>query len=120
MDDQTVSRFNPATFQEGSLPPITVGQGPAAIAFGANAIWVANKDEGTVTRINRLDAAFPSTETIEVARGPTAVAYGDGAVWVASESGTVSRIDPASNKVVEEIEVGNAPSGSRSARAWSG
>ena len=110
-DDQTVSRFNPATFQEGSLPPITVGQGPAAIAFGANAIWVANKDEGTVTRINRLDAAFPSTETIEVAPGPTAVAYGDGAVWVASESGTVSRIDPASSEVVKEIEVGNAPSG---------
>ena len=45
--------------------------------------------------------------TIPVADEPVAVAVGAGAVWVASSAvGTVSRIDPAANEVVETIETG--------------
>jgi YVTN family beta-propeller protein len=37
---------------------------------------------------------------------------GAGAVWVAnSGDGTVSRIDPTTNNVVQTIGVGNAPAG---------
>jgi YVTN family beta-propeller protein len=40
------------------------------------------------------------------------VAFGAGAVWVANTGdGTVARIDPARNEVVQSIVVGNAPAG---------
>jgi DNA-binding SARP family transcriptional activator/streptogramin lyase len=46
-------------------------------------------------------------ESVPVGRRPTAVAYGEGGVWVANgDDGTVSRIEPASRKVVSVIRVG--------------
>ena len=50
------------------------------------------------------------------------VAYGAGAVWVANGGdGTVSRIDPTTEEVVEDITVGNRPTRRRrSAKAPSG
>ena len=42
---------------------------------------------------------------------PAGVAYGDGSVWtVDSTEGTLSRINPATHAVVEQIPVGSAPS----------
>ena len=43
---------------------------------------------------------------------PAAVAVGAGSIWVANAGdGTVSRIDPGARKVIETIDVGNAPAG---------
>ncbi len=53
-----------------------------------------------------------STTTIDVGEAPSAIAVGEHAVWVAnSGDGTVSRIDPATNTVVETIDVGGSPAG---------
>jgi YVTN family beta-propeller protein len=42
-----------------------------------------------------------------VGERPVAVAYGEGAVWVANYGdGTVSRIDPLTQSVTQEIKVG--------------
>ena len=44
--------------------------------------------------------------------GPSGIAFGDGSVWVTNGlSGTVSRISPGTNRVVETIDVGNGPAG---------
>jgi peptide/nickel transport system substrate-binding protein len=52
------------------------------------------------------------TNTINVGNGPAAVAVAPGAVWVAnSHDATVSRIDPATNRVKTLIPVGEGPSG---------
>lgn len=49
---------------------------------------------------------------IAVGRGPQDIAVTKGAVWVANiNDHTVSRLDPASNKVVATIAVGEAPVG---------
>ncbi len=112
--EATVSRFNPLTFEEGPLRSPSVGRRPSGIAFGEGAVWVANAGDDSVTRI---DPSTYSTTTIPVGARPVAIAVGSGAVWVASAgAGTVSRIDPATRRVVETIEVGNAPSGSRGRR----
>jgi YVTN family beta-propeller protein len=51
---------------------------------------------------------LPSLATIPVGRQPTGAAVGHGAVWVVNqEGGTVSRIDPASNRVVATVPVGD-------------
>jgi YVTN family beta-propeller protein len=90
---------------------VTVGQEPAAVAVGANELWVANFAEDTVTRI-----AIPGpgqTETLShfpVGDGPVDVAVGEGAVWVVNQlDRTVMRIDPESGDVEETIRIGNEP-----------
>ncbi len=50
--------------------------------------------------------------TIPVGDGPASLAVGDDGVWVANElGGTVMRIDPRTNAVVETIETGQRPVG---------
>ena len=77
--DATVSRFNPGTFEEGSLRSPSVGGRPSGIAFGEGAIWVANAGDDAVTRI---DPSTYATSTIPVGDEPVAIAVGAGAVWV--------------------------------------
>jgi YVTN family beta-propeller protein len=113
-DSANVQRFQPETFEEGSLgTPTSVGLRPTAIAAGAGAVWVANTGEDTVTRIEPGTAgAAPTTESIPVGDAPSALAVGGGAVWVANAGdGTVSRIDLEKRKVDATIRVGNAPFG---------
>jgi YVTN family beta-propeller protein len=62
--------------------------------------------------VTRIDPGSNATRQIEVGDQPAAVAVGAGSVWVANAGdGTVSRIDPATRKVVKTIDVGNAPAG---------
>ena len=83
---------------------IPVGAGPAGVAVGAGAVWVANRVDGTVSRIHPKRRTVE--RTIPVADGArlTAVAAGAGGAWVGSGIRgplVVSRIDPAFNRVAE-------------------
>jgi YVTN family beta-propeller protein len=105
----SVDLFDPTTFEEGPLRPVTVGRRPSALAFGEGSIWVANRGDDTVTRI---DPPAGSAITIEVGDEPAAVTVGAGAVWVANAGDrTVSRIDPAENEVDRTIDVESVPAG---------
>ena len=105
-----VYRFSPDTFLTGPLDRASVGRGSTGIAYGHDAVWVTSSRDDTVTRIEP-DTFGAATGQIAVGNEPEGVAVGAGAVWVANAGGTVSRIDPATRKVVEEIEVGNSPFG---------
>ena len=49
---------------------------------------------------------------IAVGDGPSAIVASVEAVWVANtDAGTVSRIDPDTNRVVQTIDLGEAPAG---------
>ena len=49
---------------------------------------------------------------VSVGRGASGIVAGAGAVWVANTlDGTVSRIDPATRRVVATIRVGGLPRG---------
>ena len=87
---------------------VHVGDGPAALAYDAGSLWVANSLDATVSRIDPVTRAV--TSTIPVGSGPTALAAGPGSVWVANQySGTVSRIDPRRDQVAASVNVGGAP-----------
>ena len=48
--------------------------------------------------------------TIDVGAGVTDVAYGRGSVWALNSlRGTVSRIDPKTNRVAATVRLGNTP-----------
>ncbi len=76
---------------------------PAAIAAGADAIWVGNSGADTVTRID------PATNKISAQIEPGAVedlVFAEDALWVTQrEENSVAKIDPATNEVTEVIEL---------------
>jgi len=101
----TVTRVEPRT---GAGVPITVGNGPSALAVGKGAVWVVNRLDGTLSRID------PRTNAVSglarVGSDPTAVTVGEGSVWVAGgEEGTVIRVDPGRVRVVEIVRTGSRP-----------
>ena len=67
-----VARIDPAT---GSVvQTIPVGNGPAGLAFGSGAAWVANSLDGTVSRIDPTTNSVAAT--IPAGNGPSGVAVG--------------------------------------------
>ena len=84
--------------------------GPIDIAVGEGAVWVTS-DYAAYAELMRFDPARGSlAETIRIEGGAAGIAAGAGAVWVANPVGdTVSRIDPATNAIVERIAVGDDP-----------
>ncbi len=82
----------------GSVP---VGTRPGYLTVGSGSLWVANLDDGTVSRIGLRSRAV--TRTISVGLPATGLAAGNGSVWVAAANGTVHRIDPAFDTVVQTI-----------------
>ena len=81
------------------------------VAAGGGAVWVTSFPGNSLTRIDpRHDRV---TRTISLApggSGPIGVTYADGFVWVANHNGeprtSVSKIDPATMRVVDVIPVG--------------
>ena len=63
---------------------IAVGDGPAAVAFGDGAVWVANSGDGTVSRID--PETYEVVKTIEVGGAPAGIALSDGRVWVSVQA----------------------------------
>jgi peptide/nickel transport system substrate-binding protein len=83
-----------------------VGHGPAAVAVGAGAVWVANRPDGTVSRV---DPSTSVVETIKVGTEARALAVGGDAVWVADGAATtIARLDEA--RRLTHIRVGTSPS----------
>jgi YVTN family beta-propeller protein len=74
----TVTRIDPAT--NAVVATIPVGHDPFGIAFGAGAIWVANRTDFTVSRIDPRSNRV--TGTIRIGNRPQGIAAGNGAVWV--------------------------------------
>jgi class 3 adenylate cyclase/DNA-binding beta-propeller fold protein YncE len=75
--DDSVSRIDPA---DSSVDRSLVGDGPTAVAVGADAVWVVNSGEGTLTRI---DPEMNEVErTIEIGNAPSGIVLADGFLWV--------------------------------------
>jgi YVTN family beta-propeller protein len=105
--DESLRRFDPKTHQW--QPPISLSSGLEGVAYGANAVWVADKADNLVWRVEPTTDSV--TARIPVGEGPEGITVGAGGVWVANTVGrTVSRIDPASATVRTTIDLGSSPS----------
>jgi virginiamycin B lyase len=89
--------------REKVLAQIPVGPAPRFLATGLGAVWTLNQGDGTVSRID--PATNKVTATIEVGvPGPGGdIAVGEGAVWVTAIGKPLSKIDPATNRVVTQF-----------------
>jgi len=110
----TVHRLDIRTNQVAAT--IDAGKRPCSgLAAGFGSIWVPlcgdrpNVENGAKPALARIDAKtnqVTATIPVGIANSEGGVAAGPDAVWLLTDiKGVLSRIDPATNKVVAEIEV---------------
>jgi YVTN family beta-propeller protein len=104
--DGTVARIDPTT--DTVADTIPVGNGPVGIVSTPGAVWVADTTDGTITKID--PGSDKRVKTLPVPA--TQMAYGGGSLWASQQSANqVVRIDPATDAVVQQVTVGNGPTG---------
>jgi class 3 adenylate cyclase/streptogramin lyase len=108
--ETTVSRLDPSAGQISAAFSAPIGS--QAIAYGADAVWVASPNTGTVTR---YDPVSRETETIVLpsAARPDALAFGDlggEAIWVADAlSANLYRVDAGAPHAKRVYTLGGPP-----------
>ncbi|HLK21170.1 MAG TPA: hypothetical protein VKT81_19600 [Bryobacteraceae bacterium] len=96
-----VTRVDPHTNLIAETIP--AGKAPRFLAVGEGAVWTLNQGDGSVTRIDPKTNRVVATIEVGVPGEGGDIAAGEGSVWVTSFGFPISRIDPASNKVVQQF-----------------
>lgn len=102
-----VSRIDPDT--GAAVAEVYVPKGAAAVATGPDALWITSEEAGRLTRVNPHNTEV--VEEIAVGPRPGRLAVGEGGVWTLNGDGSVSRVDPQTNKVVATITLGGGIAG---------
>ena len=105
----SVHRLDP---KSDKFVTVTVGTSPCSgLAAGFGSIWVPNCGDRTgagksVSRVDMKTNTVIATLPIGPAQSEGGVATGGGSFWMVSDQkGILSRVDPATNKVIAEITV---------------
>jgi virginiamycin B lyase len=97
----SVTRVDPNTNVVGET--IAVGKAPRFIAAGLGSVWTLNQGDGSVSRIDPKTNKVVATIEVGVPGGGGEIAVGEGSVWVTAFQFPLSRIDPTSNRVVQQF-----------------
>jgi streptogramin lyase len=99
----TIERINPTTNAVvGTTPLGRIGETHGwrySLAVGAGAIWVSAPT--SLWRIDSTTKRYMGSVPLGHSAENSSVATGEGAVWVASHDGTLLRVDPDSQRVME-------------------
>ena len=106
---QTITRLNPAT--NAVIARIPTPDTATVVGVGAGAIWLTSFPGNSLSRIDpRVQPGDPDNQPAPGGAGPIGVTVFAGFVWVANHNGepttSVSKIDPATMRVVDVIHVG--------------
>jgi virginiamycin B lyase len=102
-----LSRIDPDT--GGAVAEVYVAAGAMSVEGTKDALWVTSQDAGRLTRVNPYNTEV--VDSVVVGPRPGRVAIGEGGVWVLNGDGTVTRVDPKTNKVAATITVGGETAG---------
>ncbi|HMG85660.1 MAG TPA: PQQ-binding-like beta-propeller repeat protein [Terracidiphilus sp.] len=104
----SVVRLNPKTNQPGKT--ITVHKPCSGLAVGFGSLWIPSCGDKTVVRVNAETGAPQAIVPAVPADSEGGITTGAGSVWlVTSAKGELTRIDPATNRIVATIRI---PAGS--------
>jgi streptogramin lyase len=82
---------------------IEVSAGPIAVAMGESSVWVLCEKEGKVERIDPKTNKVTKTIELGAPAGGGAMAFGEGSLWVSMTGFPITRIDPSTEKVVQQF-----------------
>jgi len=100
-EHDSVARIDPRT--NLIVETIKVGKAPRFVATGGGAVWTLNQGDGSVTRIDAKTNKVTTTIEVGVPGPGGDISVGEGSVWVTSFEFPLSRIDPATNAVVQQF-----------------
>ncbi len=97
----TVTRVNAET--NVVEEEIKVGRRPVSVAVGEGSVWTMNGGDGTVSRIDPKTNKVIETIKSGVAGASGAIVVGEGSVWLSASGTPLTRIDPVTNKMVQQF-----------------
>jgi virginiamycin B lyase len=87
---------------EKVIAKIPVGPAPRFLATGLGGVWTLNQGDGSVSRVDPATNTVSATIEVGVPGPGGDIAVGEGAVWVTANGKPLSKIDPATNRVVAQ------------------
>jgi YVTN family beta-propeller protein len=109
LEGRTLSRVDPTTRTLQGTISLTAT--PTGVAVGAGSVWTANGILGSVSRIDPgVNAVSTTIPDVAPRASGGAIDVGEGAVWFVSGIGTITRIDPRSNRTSLPEVAGFSPS----------
>src|SRR5260370_29518462 len=100
--ENRVLRVNPETTLVEKR--IEVSAQPTALAIGESSLWVLCLKEGKIERIDpKTNKVSKTIETGVTGSTTGGIAFGQGSIWVTLPGFPITRIDPTSEKVVQQF-----------------
>lgn len=110
-ESKLVLRIDPRT--DRVVATIPVGSDPElGIGIGLGSVWIADPKDHSLTQIDPKSNRVTRTLQVNLADDPEgSIGVGEGSIWLltnegGTDSGTLTRIDAASGKVVANIPIG--------------
>ncbi|MBI2689160.1 MAG: hypothetical protein HYX27_22890 [Acidobacteria bacterium] len=82
---------------------IEVAGKPISLSFGEASVWVLTQKEGKVAQIDPKTNKVSATIDLLIPNAAGSIAFGDGSVWVSAPGFPITRINPATAKVVQQF-----------------
>jgi virginiamycin B lyase len=81
---------------------IPIGPQPRFLTVGAGSVWTLNQGDGTISRVDTNTNKLVATIAVGIPGTGGEIAFGEVAVWATVFGIPISRIDPATNTVVQQ------------------
>jgi virginiamycin B lyase len=81
---------------------IPIGRQPRFLTVGAGSVWTLNQGDGTISRVDMKTNRLVATIAAGIPGTGGEIAFGEGSVWATVFEVPMTRIDPASNAVVQQ------------------
>jgi virginiamycin B lyase len=93
-------RVDPKTNKVSGETPI--GPRPRFLTVGEGSVWVLNQGDGTVSRVDATTGKLLATIPCGIPGFGGEIAFGGGSVWATVFGYPITRIDPKTNRVVQQ------------------
>jgi virginiamycin B lyase len=93
-------RVDPQTNKIATTIPI--GPQPRFLTVGAGSVWTLNQGDGTISRVDTKASKLVATIAAGIPGTGGEIAFGEGSVWATVFQIPMTRINPATNTVVQQ------------------
>ena len=95
-----LTRVDPQTNKV--VTSIPIGPQPRFLTVGAGSVWTLNQGDGTISRIDTQSNKLIATIQAGIPGTGGEIAFGEGSVWATVFTIPITRIDAATNSVVQQ------------------
>ena len=85
-----------------AVTSIPIGPQPRFLTVGAGSVWTLNQGDGTISRVDTHSGKLIATIQAGIPGSGGEIAFGEGSVWATVFQIPITRIDPATNSVVQQ------------------